>query len=177
MINLAHCPSRAELIRMASGDMPLQQFESVCQHVESCDDCQNRLSELEEPSEEFTRSLAKLNYSDLEKARIEMEAEAHETATSIRDFFGLGLRPGDRQTTLIPPCQLGPYEIRRLIGHGGMGEVYEARHVRLDRLVAIKLIRGYRQTDPVSHAHFLKEMATTGKFDHPNLVRAYDAWE
>ena len=177
MIDLACCPSQDELIRMACGDMPLEQFESVCQHVESCDDCQIRLSELDEPTEEFTRSLAGLSHADLEKARIEIDAEAHETATSIRDFFGLGLRPADKLTTLTPPCQLGPYEIRRLIGHGGMGEVYEARHVRLDRLVAIKVIRGYRQEDPVSHAHFLKEMTTTGKFDHPNLVRAYDAWE
>ena len=40
---------------------------------------------------------------------------------------------------LNPGARLGPYEIIALIGAGGMGEVYRARDVRLDRLVAIKL--------------------------------------
>lgn len=173
----ARCPTHEELLRMSTGDMPASLFEEVCQHVEACEHCQHRLSELEEVPDDFTLSLAKFNEADLARARIEMEVEAHETATSIRDFFSLGSRPSDKQTTLTPPCLLGPYEITRLIGHGGMGEVYEARHTRLDRRVAIKLIRGNRQEDPVSHAHFLREMATAGKFDHPNLVRAHDAWE
>jgi serine/threonine-protein kinase len=82
-----------------------------------------------------------------------------------------------RQPTLSPPCELGPYKIERIIGEGGMGEVYAGRHTRLDRPVALKVIRGFRQGDPVSHSHFLKEAASAGKLDHPNLVRAYDAWE
>ena len=177
MIELGRCPTHEELIRMTSGDLPVMKFESVCQHVESCQSCQTRLSELDEPSDEFTKSLSTVGFSDLERVRLEMEAEAREIATSVRDLFGLGQEPTDKLTTLKPPCRVGPYEIRRIIGRGGMGEVYEARHVRLDRLVAIKVIRGNRQEDPVAQAHFLKEMTTAGKFDHPNLVRAYDTWE
>lgn len=58
-----------------------------------------------------------------------------------------------------------------------MGEVYLARHIRLDRPVALKVIRNNRQEDPESYFHFLKEMNHAGKIDHPNLVKAYDAWE
>ena len=42
--------------------------------------------------------------------------------------------------TLQPGTQLGPYEIQRLIGRGGMGEVYQATDTRLHRPVAIKVL-------------------------------------
>jgi formylglycine-generating enzyme required for sulfatase activity len=58
-----------------------------------------------------------------------------------------------------------------------MGEVYHARHKRLKRDVALKVMRSHRQEDPVAQSHFLREIETAGQLDHPNLVRAYDAWE
>ena len=103
MIELGRCPTHEELIRMTSGDLPVMKFESVCQHVESCQSCQTRLSELDEPSDEFTKSLATVGFSDLERVRLEMEAEAREIATSVRDLFGLGQEPTDKLTTLNPP--------------------------------------------------------------------------
>lgn len=58
-----------------------------------------------------------------------------------------------------------------------MGEVYKAQHKTLRRSVALKAMRSTRQNDPVAQAHFLREIETAGQLDHPNLVRAYDAWE
>lgn len=42
--------------------------------------------------------------------------------------------------TLGPGTKLGPYEVQSLLGAGGMGEVYRARDIRLDRVVAIKVL-------------------------------------
>lgn len=52
-------------------------------------------------------------------------------ATLLSDVSGTRLEPG---------TQLGPYRVERLIGAGGMGEVYQARDNRLERLVAIKVL-------------------------------------
>lgn len=70
---------------------------------------------------------------------------------------------------------VGPYEIVRLLGRGGMGEVHLARHTHLKRLVALKLIRDSRLTDPQSIVRFYREMEAIGALTHPNLVLATDA--
>ncbi|MGZ0175009.1 MAG: serine/threonine protein kinase, partial [Planctomycetales bacterium] len=160
MVTTASCPSKEELFRLNHGDLPGEQLESVCDHVETCEKCQLILGQLDDPPDEFAKQLAQITPEALENARVAIEAET------------LKEKP-----TLTVPCQLGQYEVLRLIAHGGMGEVYEGRHVRLKRPVAVKLIRGFRQDDPVSHEHFLREMETAGQLEHPNLVRAYDAWE
>ncbi len=179
MIKTAECPTREELIRLTHGDLPGDQLESVCDHVEACEKCQDSLSQLDDPPDEFAKQLARISADDLENARAAIEAETlKETATSVWGLLtGAGAQGPEAALTLTVPCQLGQYEVLRLIAHGGMGEVYEGRHVRLKRPVAVKVIRGFRQDDPVSHDHFLREMETAGQLEHPNLVRAYDAWE
>ncbi|HEY7500321.1 MAG TPA: serine/threonine protein kinase, partial [Vicinamibacterales bacterium] len=58
---------------------------------------------------------------------------------------------------LAPGSRLGPYEIGRLIGAGGMGEVYRARDLRLERDVALKIISPHRAGDPDAVTRFEHE--------------------
>jgi hypothetical protein len=58
-----------------------------------------------------------------------------------------------------------------------MGMVYRARHVRLDRLVALKVLPLERMRQPEAIARFRREMKAVGNLDHPNIVRAFDAGE
>jgi tRNA A-37 threonylcarbamoyl transferase component Bud32 len=73
--------------------------------------------------------------------------------------------------------QLGEYDLLEPLGQGGMGEVWKARHRRLDKLVAIKLLHAHRQTSQVAVERFLREMKALGRLDHPNVVEASDAGE
>ena len=69
--------------------------------------------------------------------------------------------------------KLGPYELGRKIGEGGMGTVYEARHAALRRRTALKLIRPER-LDPGRVEQFEREAQLTSELSHPNTVALYD---
>ena len=70
--------------------------------------------------------------------------------------------------------RLGPYEILAPLGSGGMGEVYRARDRRLDRLVAIKVIKTAHHDDPRARERFDREAKVVAALDHPHICAVYD---
>lgn len=70
--------------------------------------------------------------------------------------------------------RLGPYEILSPLGSGGMGEVYRARDRRLDRLVAIKVIKSAALARPGARARFEREARAVAALDHPHICSLYD---
>jgi serine/threonine protein kinase len=72
---------------------------------------------------------------------------------------------------------LGNYLISDKIGAGGMGQVFKARHKRMDRLVAIKLLPPEVNKDEAAIQRFHREVKAAAKLTHPNIVIAYDADE
>jgi len=64
----------------------------------------------------------------------------------------------------------GRYSLERELGRGGMGVVYLAREVRLDRPVAIKLLPPSKASDPRLRERFLREARTAAKLSHPNII-------
>jgi serine/threonine-protein kinase len=67
----------------------------------------------------------------------------------------------------------GRYSIQQELGRGGMGVVFLARDVALDRLVAIKLLPGHLARAPDMRERFLREARTAAKLSHPNIVPIY----
>ena len=72
---------------------------------------------------------------------------------------------------------VGRYEIRGELGRGGMATVYLARQADLDRLVALKELSAFRQSDPSFTHRFLRESRLAGSLSHPNIVTVYDYFE
>jgi len=69
--------------------------------------------------------------------------------------------------------RLGVYEIRSLLGAGGMGEVYRARDTRLNRDVAIKVLSGPFATDSEQLARFDREAQLLASLNHPYIAQIY----
>ena len=70
---------------------------------------------------------------------------------------------------------LGNYVLMEKIGAGGMGQVFKARHLRMDRLVAVKLLPASMTKDPAAIARFEREVKAAARLRHSNIVAADDA--
>jgi serine/threonine protein kinase len=75
---------------------------------------------------------------------------------------------------LTAGTKIGPYEIQSPLGAGGMGEVYRAKDSRLDRDVALKVLRPEIAGDPDRRARFEREAKTVAALNHPNIVALFE---
>lgn len=172
------CPKHVMLLAFAEGTLSAELSEAITAHVSECDDCDARLERIEEQSDVLLQALASLPASaDDEETFRELQAEL---LANPESFLGTELLdPTEAFDHHVPfsftlPIQLGNYELIEQIGAGAHGAVFRARHTRLDRIVAIKLL--IRSAGPYVE-EFLNEMRVVGRLDHPNIVRATDAGE
>jgi predicted Ser/Thr protein kinase len=75
--------------------------------------------------------------------------------------------------TLAPGTRHGPYEIRALLGEGGMGRVYRAHDATLNREVALKVLGDLVANDPDRLARFKREAQVLASLNHPNIAQIY----
>ena len=90
--------------------------------------------------------------------------------------YGLSATQPGTGPPLLTGVFAGRYEILALIGEGGMGRVYKARDQELDKVIALKTIRG-RGGDPDSILRFKQELVLARKVTHKNVVRIFDLGE
>ena len=72
---------------------------------------------------------------------------------------------------------IGEYEVIDELGRGGMGVVYKARHTKLNRIVALKMILNGAHTTPQQLERFLTEARAVAALQHPNIVQIFDIGE
>ena len=81
------------------------------------------------------------------------------------------------QASELVPRSLGQFELLESLGGGGMGQVFRARHAKLGKIQAVKLLHARRLQDVEAVARFQREMAAIGQLQHPNIVAAHHADE
>lgn len=79
--------------------------------------------------------------------------------------------------TPTQPSRLGGYELLEQLGEGGMGAVWRARQISLNRIVALKILPAKLAADPKYVDSFLREARSAARLNHPNIVHVYDAGE
>jgi serine/threonine protein kinase/tetratricopeptide (TPR) repeat protein len=76
--------------------------------------------------------------------------------------------------TLAPGTRLGRYEIRAHIGTGGMGEIYQASDLELERTMALKILPAEFASDPSRMRRFIQEARAASALNHPNILTIYE---
>jgi len=93
-----------------------------------------------------------------------------EAKVTICPSDGTAMRP----VPSVPRTVDNKYRIEQLLGRGGMGAVYRARDMRLDRLVALKVVRAELLGDPEARRRFRREAQIVARLQHPSIVAVFD---
>jgi tRNA A-37 threonylcarbamoyl transferase component Bud32 len=160
------CPGDDQLRLLLDEQLAADVAGPLTQHTDQCPACQQRLERL------LADSLAGPLRQLLAPAPTILDPPGSKT-------LGEGLlqrlkgRPGPEA---VPPALPG-YEVLDELGRGGMGVVYKARHLRLNRLVALKMVLAGIHADPQLRARLDVEAETLAGLQHPNIVQVFEVAE
>ncbi len=107
--------------------------------------------------------------------RLDGEYDTQLPSTSTPEPVQQTLEKDQHRGVLFEGGAFGQYIIDKKMSQGGMGAIYRARHVRLDRWVALKTLPSEVIRNQELLARFDREMISIGKLNHPNVVNAMDA--
>jgi serine/threonine protein kinase len=129
--------------------------------------------------------LSRVGAADVQATLAEAASDLHDNLGLVRDELSR-VGAADVQATLAEAAsdlhdnqsdiksRFDDYELMELLGSGGMGVVYKARQVSLDRRVALKVIRSHRLASPDEHRRFFMEARVVATLNHPNIVPIYE---
>lgn len=112
--------------------------------------------------------------------KVETLLSAHEKTPSLietRTLDPSARLPTQQEHQSLLGRKLGPYEILSMLGRGGMGEVYQAQDVRLERAVALKILPGDVAADNERMRRFAREAKAASALNHSNIATVYDIGE
>jgi serine/threonine protein kinase len=157
------CPLDSQLESQFDGLLAdLEQHGEFVAHLESCTVCQARLEFLLDQDESTSRRYQALS------PRPDRGSPPPPTFLDAPSTV--------RSAERLPVTAVPGYEVLERLGHGGMGVVYKARHLKLNRLVALKMIRA-QIASPEQRQRFQIEAEAVARLQHPNIVQIYEVAE
>jgi tRNA A-37 threonylcarbamoyl transferase component Bud32 len=172
-------PSAEELAAFTLGTLDDEMQDFIENHVASCTSCQERAATA--PGDSFVELVRSVQPHPEGMADTLTEAiQAHTPTPQLRESltsppYALSADAGGLDS--IPSELAGHerYRVVRLLSEGGMGSVYEAEQIAMQRRVALKVIRRADAASPASLERFRREVRAAARLSHPNIVTAYDA--
>jgi serine/threonine protein kinase len=163
------CPDDSCLSSFVNGRLPPSLHQQVAVHLASCPRCRSIFDESGGVAE-ASPHLAAGGFAPLVGQHAPAAPGSQAVTTGGADTAD-GERLSARPMLTI---RFGQYQLLEVLGKGGMGVVYKARHLSLNRLVALKVLQFQ---NPHATIRFRREMLALGALRHPNLVEATDAGE
>lgn len=162
------CPAKAMLDRFNIGDLSPDELEGVSTHISNCTLCASALDDLQTSPDSFLAELKDCLRDHDWPETLRWDGLAGRAVAIPR-----ANRPRESLAAIIGN-EFGSYRIVELIGRGGMGVVYKADQLPLNRTVALKMIRAMDSDDPQAVARFRVEAEAVARLKHANVVEIYE---
>ena len=175
-MNITGGPSDLQLSKYLLGTLVESKSLIILAHLNICRTCEATIKSLEGISDTLICQLRQPLPRDLflrENAYQRLLDALHSPYQSPTQATGGSVpHPDDFPTDWQ---QLDEYRLMEKLGEGGMGSVFRARHVKLHRDVALKVMSRERMCRKEAVIRFQREIQVVGKLNHPNIVQDYDA--
>ncbi len=178
-MNPPTCPTQDELKSFSAGRLPDELAIELGRHVDQCSPCQRTLETLADSGDTLVLAMQRPAPADDYQREPGYQRVESAIAAIGRDpsFVARPVSPTGAATQSHELGIVGQYRLLEKLGEGGMGAVYKALHVRLEKVVALKVLPAERMQDRRAVARFEREMKAVGQLNHPNIVGAFDAGE
>lgn len=166
------CPSAQLLRRYAIGDLDDDASDDVERHLALCPACEDSLAQCDSAEDSLMRHLP-LAGALAGEAQSEPPGWLDQLRNGPLEPATSAAAPSSRPAE--PAVEFSSYELLGVLGHGGMGVVYRARHRQLGRLVALKVLSPRLMATAEARRRFEREIRVLGGLHHPGIVMATDA--
>lgn len=178
----SRCPNRQTLLQYSLGECPDSLSDEVERHVTDCPACEDSIAQFDTAADTLMRHLplaaAALNAAEPQPGWIDILRDCPPLDPPVEPGNRAQRRPGVASNSQID-SQLADgfvnYDVLGILGRGGMGVVFLARHRQLNRRVALKVVRPDAMSSDVARRRFQREIQILGGLNHPGIVMATDA--